>query len=89
VIRAALERWQKGEWEPRKTDIHPDVEADDGRWLAVGRLRAHGRKAGTELDRPAAWLFSLRDGRIVRVVPFPGRVDEAYAAAGLERESPA
>ena len=61
----------------------------DGGRLAVGRVLLHGRKTGSELDRPVALLFGLDDGLIVRIELFVNRVDEAYAAAGLEREPPA
>jgi ketosteroid isomerase-like protein len=54
----------------------------------VGRIVTRGKQTGGELDRPVALLFAVQDGLITRVDAFPNRLDEAYAAAGLERELP-
>ncbi|HEY1357560.1 MAG TPA: nuclear transport factor 2 family protein [Thermoleophilaceae bacterium] len=70
------------EW---KLDVEEVLDVSDDRQLVVGRAVATGRKTGTELDRPLAFLFTLEDGLIARIDAFPNRLDEAYAAAGLER----
>jgi len=46
----------------------------------------HGKKTG-EMNRPVGLLFGIDDGVIVRVEFFVNRVDEAYAAAGLEPQA--
>jgi ketosteroid isomerase-like protein len=124
-----LERWSRGDFEPRSAEVHPDVrvvsylagpmyeghgglrrwagglkrafdswsfrldellETPDGDRLAVGYLHFRGgKRTGEDVERPGALLFALRDGLIVRITAFPNRVDEAYAAAGLERKAPA
>jgi ketosteroid isomerase-like protein len=63
------------------------VDADEFRDLGddvlmLGRLHAQGRESGVEIDSPMAWLFTLRDERIVRA---RGYLDpqEALRAAGL------
>jgi ketosteroid isomerase-like protein len=61
------------------------LECPDGGRLAVGRVRLHGKKTGTEMDRPVGLLFGLDGDRITRIETFMNRVDEAYAAAGLPR----
>ena len=63
------------------------LDTDSGGKLVIGRFHLRGgKRTGEDLDREAALLFSLADdGRIIRVEAFPGRVNEAYAAAGLER----
>jgi ketosteroid isomerase-like protein len=52
------------------------------RVLGFGRVRARGRESGVELDSATGWLFTLRDGKIVRA---EGYLDPARAleAAGL------
>jgi ketosteroid isomerase-like protein len=52
------------------------------RVLGFGRVRAKGRESGVELDSATGWLFTLRDGKIVRA---EGYLDPAKAleAAGL------
>jgi ketosteroid isomerase-like protein len=52
------------------------------RVLGFGRVRARGRESGVELDSATGWLFTLRDGKIVRA---EGYLDPAKAleAAGL------
>jgi hypothetical protein len=125
-----LDRWSRGEYEPRPSEIHPDVkvvsqvagktfhgyggvrrwaselnrsfdnwsfvvdellETPIGGRLAVGHLHlCGGKRTRSNVEAPAALLFSLdSDGLIVRIDAFPNRVDEAYAAAGLERQLPA
>ena len=70
------------EWSVKIDEIH---DCPDGRRLAVGRALLRGRKTGDELDRPLALLFGFEGDRISRLEFFPNRLDEAYAAAGLER----
>jgi ketosteroid isomerase-like protein len=83
-VRRLISDWDDAfqEWSLHVDDV---VDSPDGRRLAVGRVRLHGKKTGTELDRPVAILFSLDGDRITRIETFMNRVDEAYAAAGLER----
>jgi hypothetical protein len=129
VVRPMLDRWARGDFEPRGTELHHDVlivshvsgprfrghggvrrwagdlkrafaewsfEMDElldtpaGGRLAVGRLHLlGGKRTGEDVHRPGALLFTLKEGLIVRIEAFPNRVDEAYAAAGLERQAPA
>jgi ketosteroid isomerase-like protein len=52
------------------------------RVVGLGRIRARGRESGVELDSATGWLFTLRDGKIVRA---EGWLDprRALEAAGL------
>ena len=52
------------------------------RVLGFGRVHARGRESGVELDSATGWLFTLREGKIVRA---EGYLDPAKAleAAGL------
>jgi ketosteroid isomerase-like protein len=129
AVRVTLERWARREYEPRASEIHPDVtvvsqpsgrglrgyggvrrlmgdlgrsfddwelEVDEiletgrGGRLVVGRIHFRGgKRTGEDVNRSTALLFDLKDGLIVRLELFPERLDEAYAAAGLERQPPA
>jgi ketosteroid isomerase-like protein len=53
------------------------------RVLGFGRVHAKGRESGVELDSPTGWLFTVRDGRILRAEGYldPGT---ALKVAGLE-----
>ena len=55
----------------------------DDRVLAFGRVHAKGRESGVELDSPTGWVFTLRDGKILRAEGYldPGK---ALEVAGLE-----
>ncbi len=50
--------------------------------LILGRIFARGRESGVPLESAAAFLCSLRDGRVVSVRGFLDR-EEALEAAGL------
>jgi ketosteroid isomerase-like protein len=52
------------------------------RVLTFGRIRARGRESGVELDSPIGWVFTVRDGKLVRAEGFLSR-DEALEAAGV------
>jgi ketosteroid isomerase-like protein len=61
----------------------PDVRAlADDRVLALGRVRAHGRASGLELDQPIGWLVEFRGDKIAESWFYMGH-DEARRAAGL------
>jgi ketosteroid isomerase-like protein len=50
--------------------------------ISVVARHAWGRASGVEIERPFALLWTLRDGKVVRVVWFLSRA-EALEAAGL------
>lgn len=56
---------------------------DDGRLLARGSIRGHGRASGIVLDEPAAWIVELRDGRLLAVHNFIGREASNAAEASV------
>ncbi len=58
------------------------TELDAGRVLVVGTLHMRGRESGVELDQPLGWLFTFREGRLLRYEVFEDP-DEARRAAGL------
>jgi ketosteroid isomerase-like protein len=78
-----------GDWEDSFSDwslsVDELLDCSESRHLVVGRMASTGKKTGGELNRPVGLLFGMQDGLIVRIDAFVNRVDEAYAAAGLER----
>jgi ketosteroid isomerase-like protein len=54
------------EWEKRF--IHLDEFREHGDTvLLLGEFQAKGRASGVEMRSPVAWLFELRDGKVVRM----------------------
>jgi uncharacterized protein len=53
--------------------------------VAVVTRHARGRASGVDVEAPLALLWTVREGKVTRVVWFPTR-DEAFEAAGLLRE---
>jgi ketosteroid isomerase-like protein len=51
--------------------------------ISIVTRHARGRTSGVEVERPFALLWTLRDGKVVRVVWYLTRED-ALEAAGLE-----
>ena len=47
------------------------------------RTGGRGRSSGIDVSRPVAWVLTVRDGLIVKVVGYEDR-DAALAAAGVE-----
>jgi ketosteroid isomerase-like protein len=59
-----------------------EFQASGDRVIAFGRIRAHGRESGVDLDAETGWVFTVRRGVIVRAEGFLSRAD-ALEAAGL------
>jgi ketosteroid isomerase-like protein len=51
------------------------------RVLGLGHVHARGRESGLELDSETGWIFTLRDGKVVKAEGFLS-IDKALAAAG-------
>ena len=80
-MRAALEHW-RAEWEDYKVMPEGFVDVDD-HVVATVRLRGRGRGSGVEIDALFHDVYTLRDGKIVRMDQFTER-SEALRAVGLE-----
>jgi len=52
------------------------------RVIAFGNIHARGRESGLELDSETGWVFTVRDGRVLRAEGFLSR-EQALKAAGL------
>jgi ketosteroid isomerase-like protein len=70
------------EWERMHLVIDEMRDVDDD-VLVLGRFQAKGKASGMEIDAPAAWLTTVRDGRVTRMQAFSTR-DDALRATGLE-----
>jgi ketosteroid isomerase-like protein len=81
AVRASLHHW-KAEW--HDYELMPEAFLDAGdRVVVTVRLRARGRGSGVRVDARFYDVFTLRDGRIVRMDQFSERA-EALASAGAE-----
>jgi ketosteroid isomerase-like protein len=79
AVRESLVRW-KGEWDDY--ELAPeDFEELGDRVIAAVRLRGRGRGSGVEVNARFYDVFTLREGKIVRMDQFTQRT-EALEAAG-------
>lgn len=69
-------------WEQLDIDVEELIDAGDD-VVAVIRVAGRGRVSGLEVEYRPAGVWTIRDGRIVRVVWFVERAD-ALEAAGIE-----
>jgi ketosteroid isomerase-like protein len=81
AVRRYLERfgahWSETSWEPLEFR-----EAGEKVFLRA-RLHLVGRRSGIEVEREWSYVFTVRDGRLLRQEGFDGPV-EALRVAGLE-----
>ena len=79
-VRASLAHW-KAEWDDYK--VMPEEFVDMGdRVVVTVRLRGRGRGSGVEIDARFYDVYTVRDGKIVRMDQFTER-SQAIQAAGL------
>jgi ketosteroid isomerase-like protein len=83
--RAAVEaRFQELEEMLEGFSVRPEELFDAGdQVVSFVRTGGRGRSSGIEVSRPVAWVLTVRDGLIVKVVGYEDR-DAALAAAGVE-----
>jgi ketosteroid isomerase-like protein len=80
AVRASLVRW-KEEWDDYEL-LPEEFEAIGDRVVAAVRVRGRGRGSGVEVDARFYDLFTIREGKIVRMDQFTQR-SEALEAAGV------
>jgi ketosteroid isomerase-like protein len=76
----ALRTWT-GTWEAYRLEVEEIVDAGD-QVVVIDRQSGRGRGSGIPLAQQTFSVFTLRDGKVVRVVWFQNR-EEAFKAAGL------
>jgi ketosteroid isomerase-like protein len=80
AVRASLARW-KGAWAEYEVTHEEFVDAGD-RVVVTLQLRGRGRGSGVEIDARFFDVYTIRDGKIVRMDEFTER-SAALEAAGL------
>jgi ketosteroid isomerase-like protein len=77
----AMESWSEP-YEEMTNELQRIVGSGDC-LVAIHRFRARARHTGIEFDQPSAYVYTFRDGRIIRIQGF-WDPEQALAAAGLE-----
>jgi ketosteroid isomerase-like protein len=80
AVRASLVRW-KSEWDHYEM-LPEEFEETGDRVVVAVSFRARGRASGIEVDARLYDVYTLRDGKIVRMDQFTEQ-SEALEAAGL------
>ncbi len=78
VVAAFIETAEA--WESQKLEVTDFIDADEV--VVVWHEVARGKGSGVEVETETAVLYSVEDGKVVRVFPFMDR-KEALEAAGL------
>jgi ketosteroid isomerase-like protein len=80
-VRRWFDAWE-GTMDEVRFDVDELVDAGD-RVIAVSRMVARSHTTGIEVEQAVALVWTVRDGRAVRLDPYATR-EEAVRAAGLE-----
>jgi ketosteroid isomerase-like protein len=80
-VRRWFDAWE-GTMDEVRFDVDELIDAGD-RVIAVSRMVARSHTSGIEVEQAVALVWTLRDGRAVRLDPYATR-EEAVRAAGLE-----
>jgi ketosteroid isomerase-like protein len=81
-LRTFFRAWHEA-WENIEYDYEELIDAGDDQVIAVVTRRGRGRASGADVAIHVALLWTIRHGRVVRLVWFQTR-EEALRAAGLE-----
>jgi uncharacterized protein len=79
-LRRWFREWYEA-WETVEEEIVELIDAGE-QVISVVTARGRGRASGVEIDWQYASVWTIRDGKIARVVVLPSR-DKALEAAGL------
>jgi uncharacterized protein len=79
-VQAWTEPFDDFTWEPKRVILARD------RFVVIGDMRGRGRGSGVEVAQEESHVWTLRDGRIVRMQMFLDR-DEALAAAAVNQRA--
>jgi ketosteroid isomerase-like protein len=82
-MRATFAEYMQA-WEDLQSKAERFIDLGDDRVLVLERQTARGKTSGVVVENELGWLFTLRDGKIVRLEGYWHRA-EAMRAAGLER----
>jgi ketosteroid isomerase-like protein len=81
VVNSYIE-WMEP-WEEHSVEPEEFVESGDDRVLATIHLTGRGGQSGMEIDQRFFQLYTVRDGKITRMVEYVDRA-RALQAAGLQ-----
>jgi|ERR1700678_4058216 ketosteroid isomerase-like protein len=79
-VLKAVETWSEP-YEAMTNELQRIVGSGDC-LVAIHRFRARARHTGIEFDQPSAYVYTFRDGKIIRIQGF-WDPEEALAVAGL------
>jgi ketosteroid isomerase-like protein len=71
-----------GEWDDYRFEVEDIIDAGD-RVVAIVRDEGRGKSSGIKLERQHAEVWTIRDGKVIRIEPYDHKA-EALAAVGLE-----
>jgi ketosteroid isomerase-like protein len=80
-LRSFFREWHEA-WSGIEYDFDELIDAGGEHVISVVTRRGRGRESGAEAELPLALLWTIREGRVVRVVWFRSR-EEALEAVGL------
>lgn len=80
-LRASLQELREA-FDDLSFEAEKFIEAPGGEIVVFIRARGRGRGSGMEIDNSIAWVLSLRDDQIARIVVYEEQA-EALKAAGL------
>ena len=81
-LRSFFREWHEA-WENIEYDFEDLIDAGD-QVVSVVTRRARGLASGADVEWHVALLWTLREGRVTRVVWFPSRQDALVATAPPE-----
>jgi ketosteroid isomerase-like protein len=82
-LRRFFRDWHEA-WNSIDYDYDELIDAGDDEVVSVVTRRGRGRASGAEVALPLALLWTIREGRVVRVVWFPSRAEALAAASSAE-----
>jgi ketosteroid isomerase-like protein len=83
-VRAFLDEWWET-WEGVRMDTVDVLDAGDGRVVADVRIWGKGKRSGVEVDQRIAFLYTLKEDRMVASSEWFPEVDAALEAADGSR----
>jgi ketosteroid isomerase-like protein len=85
-LRSLFRDWHEA-WADMKYDFEELIDAGGEHVISVVTRRARGRASGVDVGRPFALVWTIRKGRVVRVVWFLKRTEALEAAGASEQDA--
>ena len=68
------------EWDDRRILLQ-ELREDEGRVVLLGEFEATGKASGVEMRSPVAWIFELREGKVIRMRAYSTQEEALRAIA--------